>query len=139
DLDLTVRGVVFAAAGTAGQRCTTMRRVIAQSSVVDELTDRLSAAYERLPIGNPLAQGTLVGPLIGEQAYAGMRSALDQAERAGGRLVVGGVRRHTDAAPEAYYAEPALVRLDKQVPIVREETFAPLLYVLPYDDFDEAI
>lgn len=139
DLDLTMRGVVFSAAGTAGQRCTTMRRVIAHRSVVDDLTERLSSAYSRLPIGDPMADGTLVGPMIHQQAYQKMTSAIDSANEAGGTLVVGGGRRLGDAASNAYYAEPAIVRLDAQAPIVREETFAPLLYVLPYDDLDEAI
>src|SRR5699024_6511326 len=139
DLDLTMRGVVFSAAGTAGQRCTTMRRVIAHRSVVDDLTERLASAYSRLPIGDPMADGTLVGPMIHQQAYEKMTSAIDSAKEAGGSLVVGGGRRLEDAAPNAYYAEPAIVRIDEQAPIVREETFAPLLYVLPYDDLDEAI
>src|SRR5699024_5328939 len=96
DLDLTTRGVVFAAAGTAGQRCTTMRRVIAHTSVVDELTERLVSAYRRLPIGNPLQTGTLVGPLIHGEAYAKMNHAIDEAKTAGGTLVVGGGRRLAD-------------------------------------------
>ena len=139
DLDLTMRGIVFSAAGTAGQRCTTMRRVIAHRSVVDDLTERLSGAYSRLPIGDPMADGTLVGPMIHQQAYEKMTSAIEAAKEAGGSLVVGGGRRLEESAPNAYYAEPAIVRIDEQAPIVREETFAPLLYVLPYDDLDEAI
>lgn len=139
DLDLTTRGVVFSAAGTAGQRCTTMRRVIAHSSIVDELVERVAGAYRRLPIGDPMAEGTLVGPMIHAGAYQQMTDAIGQATAAGGELVVGGGRRLADVAPDAFYAEPAVVRIDKQAPIVREETFAPLLYVLPYDDFDEAI
>jgi aldehyde dehydrogenase (NAD+) len=139
DLDLTVRGVVFSAAGTAGQRCTTMRRVIAHRSIVDELTDRLTSAYERLPIGNPMADGTLVGPLIHAKAYDGMRAALVRATDEGGKVVAGGGRVLEDEAPHAYYVQPAVVRIDSQTPVVQQETFAPLLYVLPYDDFEEAI
>jgi aldehyde dehydrogenase (NAD+) len=139
DLDLTVRGIVFAAAGTAGQRCTTMRRVIAHRSVADELTDRLAAAYDRLPIGNPLAPGTLVGPLINRRAYDAMAAAVEQAVADGGTLVAGAGRALEDLAPDAYYARPAIVRLEKQSDVVTRETFAPLLYVLPYDDFREAI
>jgi aldehyde dehydrogenase (NAD+) len=139
DLDLTVRGIVFAAAGTAGQRCTTMRRVIAHHSVVDELTDRLASAYERLPIGNPMESGTLVGPLINRRAYDAMVAAVEQAQADGGALVVGGGRALEDVAPDAYYAQPAIVRMEKQADVVTRETFAPLLYVLPYDDFREAI
>ena len=139
DLDLAVRGIVFAAAGTAGQRCTTMRRVIAHGSVVDELTDRLASAYDRLPIGNPLAEGTLVGPLVNRRAYESMEAAIAAATGDGGKLVVGGGRAHEDLAPEAFYARPAIVRMDEQTDVVARETFAPLLYVLPYDDFRTAI
>ncbi|MCO6010979.1 aldehyde dehydrogenase family protein [Actinoallomurus purpureus] len=139
DLDLTVRGIVFSAAGTAGQRCTTMRRVIAHTDVVDTLVERLAGAYGRLPIGDPMAQGTLVGPLINERAYEAMRDALDAAVSQGGTLVAGGGRRLEDQAPGAYYAEPALVRIGAQTPIVTQETFAPILYVMPYGSLEEAI
>ncbi len=139
DLDLTTRGVVFSAAGTAGQRCTTMRRVIAHRSVVEELTERLASAYERLPVGNPMAQGTLVGPLIAGTAYEGMHQSVQEATADGGTLVAGGGRELEEQAPHAFYARPALVRIEEQTDVVRRETFAPLLYVLPYDDFDEAI
>ena len=139
DLALTVRGVVFAAAGTAGQRCTTMRRVIAHHSVVDELTDRLASAYDRLPIGNPMAEGTLVGPLIHGTAWEHLQQAVDQAVAEGGEVVAGGGRVLEEQAPNAYYARPTIVRIDKQTPVVERETFAPLLYVLPYDTFEEAV
>jgi aldehyde dehydrogenase (NAD+) len=139
DLDLTVRGVVFAAAGTAGQRCTTMRRVIAHSSVVEPLTDRLASAYDRLPVGNPLAERTLVGPLISREAHDAMLAAIARAGDEGGQLVVGSDRVLADRAPGAYYARPAIVRMKEQTPVVAQETFAPVLYLIPYDDFDEAI
>ncbi|MFI7700490.1 aldehyde dehydrogenase family protein [Nonomuraea sp. NPDC049480] len=139
DLDLAVRGIVFSAAGTAGQRCTTMRRVIAHTGVADALVERLAGAYARLPIGNPLTSGTLVGPLINERAHAAMRDALDAAVEQGGTLVAGGGRRLADQAPDAYYAEPALVRMPAQTAIVARETFAPILYVMPYDSLEEAI
>ncbi len=139
DLDLAVRGIVFSAVGTAGQRCTTMRRVIAHTSIIDELTDRLAAAYERLPIGNPMSAGTLVGPLIHRAAYAAMEQAITQAAEQGGKRVVGGGRVLTDEAPNAHYARPAIVRMPTQTAIVKQETFAPLLYVLPYEQFDDAI
>ncbi|MEV0406191.1 aldehyde dehydrogenase family protein [Actinoallomurus sp. NPDC050550] len=139
DLDLTVRGIVFSAAGTAGQRCTTMRRVIAHTDVIDTLVDRLAEAYGRLPIGNPLKPGTLVGPLINERAYEAMRGALDAVVAQGGTLVAGGGRRLADQAPGAYYAEPALVRMPEQTTIVAQETFAPILYVMPYERLEEAI
>src|SRR5579863_5595608 len=139
DLDLTVRGIVFAAAGTAGQRCTTLRRVIAHSSVADELTGRLAAAYRTLPIGSPLVDGTLVGPLIDAAAYQGYADGLAQAQADGGKVVAGGRRVLADEAPEAYYVEPAIVRMPGQSDVVRRETFAPILYVLTYDTLDEAI
>jgi len=139
DLDLTTRGIVFSAAGTAGQRCTTMRRVIAHVDVIDELTGRVAAAYRRLPIGSPLAEGTLVGPLIHDAAYKAMRDALAAARQQGGEIVAGGDRRFADECPDAYYVEPAIVRMPAQTDIVRQETFAPILYVLPYRTLDEAI
>ncbi len=139
DLDLAVRGIVFSAAGTAGQRCTTLRRVIAHASVVDGLVDRLVDVYGRLPVGDPLADGTLVGPLIGERAWTGMQAAIAAATDAGGELLVGGGRRLADEAADAYYAEPAVVRMPAQADVVRTETFAPLLYVLAYETLDEAI
>jgi aldehyde dehydrogenase (NAD+) len=150
DLDLAVRGIVFSAAGTAGQRCTSLRRVIAHSSVVDELVNRIKAAYETLPIGSPLAGGTLVGPLIDQAAYEGFAGALDKARANGGELVAGGERVLADEAPDGYYVQPALVRMPTQSDIVQAETFAPILYVMVYgtadsrassgvDDLDEAL
>jgi aldehyde dehydrogenase (NAD+) len=139
DLDLSVRGIVFSAAGTAGQRCTTMRRVIAHRSVLDELTDRLTSAYERLPIGNPMTEGTLVGPLIHGTAYDAMQAAINRATDEGGKVVAGGGRVLEEEAPNGYYVQPAIVRIENQSSVVQQETFAPLLYVLPYDDFEEAV
>jgi aldehyde dehydrogenase (NAD+) len=139
DLELAIRGIVFAAAGTAGQRCTTLRRLITHEAVVDELTERLGAVIARLPIGDPFAEGTLVGPLINEAAYRGMVDALEQAHADGGELIAGGTRREAVGAPGAYYVEPALIRMPAQTALVRRETFAPILYVLSYGEFDEAI
>ncbi|MGD0055659.1 MAG: aldehyde dehydrogenase family protein [Acidimicrobiales bacterium] len=139
DLSLATRGIVFAAAGTAGQRCTTMRRVIAHVDIVDELTRRLAEVYGRLPIGSPLDSTTLVGPLIHGGAFASMQSALEAATTEGGTVVVGGERRLADVAADAFYVEPAIVRMVQQTEIVRRETFAPLLYVMAYDSFDDAI
>ena len=139
DLDLTVRGIVFSAAGTAGQRCTSLRRVIVHSSIADELVSRIKAAYESLPVGSPLADGTLVGPLIDRAAYEGYTAALEKAVANGGELVAGGTRMLEAEAADAYYVQPALVRMPTQSEIVRAETFAPILYVLTYDDFAEAL
>ncbi|MCX2933664.1 aldehyde dehydrogenase family protein [Mycobacterium sp. CVI_P3] len=138
DLDLAVRAIVFSAAGTAGQRCTTLRRLIVHSSVADTLVDRITAAYRTLPIGDPAADGTLVGPLIHETAYRDMVGALEQA-RADGGDVIGGRRHHVGEASEAFYVEPAVVRMPAQTDIVHHETFAPILYVLTYETLDEAI
>ncbi|MBV8860839.1 MAG: aldehyde dehydrogenase family protein [Mycobacterium sp.] len=137
DLDLAVRAIVFAAAGTAGQRCTTLRRLIVHRSVADDMVARIAAAYRQLPIGDPAAAGTLVGPLIHETAYRDMVGALEQACADGGE-VLGGERRDL-AKPSAYYVAPAVVRMPSQTAIVHVETFAPILYVLVYDDLDEAI
>ncbi len=139
DLDLATRGIVFAAAGTAGQRCTSMRRVIVHADVADALCARIARAFAGLPIGDPLAEGTLVGPLIGAGAGAAMQAALERAVADGGELLAGGGRREAAGHPGAYYAEPALVRMPAQTEIVRAETFAPILYVLTYRDFAEAI
>ncbi|BAL87633.1 putative aldehyde dehydrogenase [Actinoplanes missouriensis 431] len=139
DLDLTTRGIVFAAAGTAGQRCTTLRRAIVHESVVSALVERIADAYAKLPIGSPLDEGTLVGPLISSSAYESMQDALLAAREQGGEIIAGGGRRLAEEAPGAFYVEPALVRMSEQSPIVRQETFAPILYVLPYRTLDEAI
>ena len=139
DLDLATRGIVFAAAGTAGQRCTTMRRVIAHADIAEQLMDKISAAYEELPVGNPLDAQTLVGPLISERAHHQMQAAIAEALVAGGIVRAGGDRLLADAAPGAYYVQPALVQMPGQRDVVSRETFAPLLYVLSYTDLDEAI
>ncbi|GGW94299.1 aldehyde dehydrogenase family protein [Streptomyces noursei] len=139
DLDLTVRGVVFAAAGTAGQRCTTLRRLIVHEDLADRLVERIAHAYAQLPIGDPYHPDTLVGPLIGTAAHTAMTEALAQARRAGGTVLVGGDRHFADEAPDAAYVRPALVRMPAQTGIVATETFAPILYVLTYRTLDEAI
>jgi aldehyde dehydrogenase (NAD+) len=138
DLDLAVRAIVFAAAGTAGQRCTSLRRLIVHRSVADEVAGRVVAACRQLPVGDPSAQGTLVGPLIHETAYRDMVGALEQA-RADGGEVIGGERRHAGFPESAYYVAPAVVRMPAQTAIVATETFAPILYVLTYDHLDDAI
>lgn len=136
DLDLAVRAIVFSAAGTAGQRCTTLRRLIVHSSIADELADRIVAAYRQLPVGDPGADGTLVGPLIHETAYRDMVRALEQARSDGGEVFGG--ERH-DFGEGSYYVSPALVRMPAQTELVHTETFAPILSVLTYDELDEAI
>ncbi|MGW3173373.1 L-piperidine-6-carboxylate dehydrogenase [Streptomyces sp. NPDC001153] len=139
DLDLAVPAIVFAAAGTAGQRCTTLRRLIVHRDIADTLVERLTAAYTRLPVGDPFDDSTLVGPLISTAALDAMRAALTRVQAQGGKILAGGNRRLADAAPAAAYTEPVLVLADEQSDVVREETFAPILYVLTYDTLDEAI
>jgi aldehyde dehydrogenase (NAD+) len=137
DLDLAVRGIVFSAVGTAGQRCTSLRRVIVHESVKDDLVARLKAAYETLPIGSPLEPSTLVGPLVDEAAFRGFAAAVATAQDDGGELVAGGDRATVDG--DGFYVRPAIVDMPKQTEIVKAETFAPLLYVLTYTDLAEAI
>ncbi|GAA3776147.1 aldehyde dehydrogenase family protein [Streptomyces coacervatus] len=139
DLDLAVQGIVFAAAGTAGQRCTTLRRLIVHRDIADTLVARLTAAYAKLPIGDPFDEHTLVGPLISAKALDAMQDAVTRAQAQGGKILVGGDRRLADAAPRAAYVEPVIVRVEDQTDVVREETFAPILYVLTYDTLEEAI
>jgi aldehyde dehydrogenase (NAD+) len=139
DLDLATRAVAFAAAGTAGQRCTTLRRLIAHRSVHDELVDRLAAAYATLPVGSPLDRGTLVGPLVDGAAHTGFTTALSRVADDGGSVVAGGERVLEDEAPDAFYVRPAIAAMPAQTDLVLHETFAPLLYVLAYDDWDEAV
>ncbi|MES2818553.1 MAG: aldehyde dehydrogenase family protein [Pseudomonadota bacterium] len=137
DLDLAVRGVLFSAVGTAGQRCTTLRRLIAHESIKDEFVARLKVAYAKVRIGHPL-EGNLVGPLIDRHGFEAMQDALGQALSEGGR-VFGGARQLVEQYPEAYYVSPAIVEMPEQSAVVCHETFAPILYVLGYQDFDEAL
>jgi aldehyde dehydrogenase (NAD+) len=138
DLDLAVRGIVFAAAGTCGQRCTTTRRLIVHASVKDALVARLKKAYAGLPVGNPLEQGTLVGPLIDGRSFEAMQAALGAAREEGGQ-VTGGERLLADQHKNAFYVRPAIVEMPAQTATVRRETFAPILYVLAYDRFEDAL
>ena len=139
DIDLALRGVVFAAAGTAGQRCTTLRRLIVHESIADEFVDKVVAAYKTLSIGSPTEDGVLVGPLINSASYDGMQAALKQAEAEGGEVLCGGGRVLADERPDAHYVEPAVVRMPSQTAVVKDETFAPILYVITYSDLDEAL
>jgi aldehyde dehydrogenase (NAD+) len=139
DLDLATRAIVFAAAGTAGQRCTTLRRLIVHRGIKDEMLRRLSTIYQRLKVGNPLDAGVLVGPLIDARALESMQKALADARQQGGRIVTGG-ERVTDGVPDGgVYVRPAIVEIGADAAIVKEETFAPILYVIGYDHLDEAI
>ena len=138
DVDMAVRAIVFSAVGTAGQRCTSLRRLIVHESLRAELTRRLTSAYASLPVGDPRAPGTLVGPLIDAAAADRMQSALDEARAAGG--IVHGGAPVTDGVPSGgAYVAPALVEMPDQAGIVRTETFAPILYVMGYDLLEDAI
>ncbi|MBS82274.1 aldehyde dehydrogenase family protein, partial [Variovorax sp.] len=138
DLDLTLRAIAFAAMGTAGQRCTTLRRLFVHESVYDKLVPRLVKVYGGVKVGDPREAGTLVGPLIDRAAFEGMQKALDESRDAGA-IVHGGGRVEGIGGAEAYYARPALVELEAHAGAVLRETFAPILYVLRYASLDEAI
>jgi aldehyde dehydrogenase (NAD+) len=138
DLGLAIRAIVFAAAGTAGQRCTSLRRLIVHESVVDTVVERVASAYRGLRVGDPFAGEVLVGPLINRRSYDAMADALEQAQAAGGQVVAGG-GRVDQGHPDAYYVRPAIVRMPEQADVVHHETFAPILYVLTYSTFEEAI
>jgi aldehyde dehydrogenase (NAD+) len=137
DLDMAVRAIVFSAVGTAGQRCTSLRRLIAHNSIREDLVARLVKAYASLPIGDPRHGTTLVGPLIDTGARDRMLAALEQARAEGG--VVHGGRPAAGAPQGGAYVEPAVVEMPGQTAVVREETFAPILYVMGYDNLDQAI
>lgn len=136
NLDLTLRAVVFGAIGTSGQRCTSTRRLIVHHSVADKLTERLIRTYSQIRIGDPLRDGTLMGPLINEQAVEEMMTALQTARSNGGQIVYGG--EHLPGIGP-HFVQPAIVRMPRQSTLVCEETFAPILYLMEYDEFTEAI
>jgi L-aminoadipate-semialdehyde dehydrogenase len=135
-LDLALRAIVFGSVGTAGQRCTTTRRLIVDKKVAEPLTAKLKRAYEQVPMGDPLDNGTLMGPLVSEAAVDGMMKAIDQAKADGGVVVTGG-RRRPDVGP--FFVEPTIIRMPGQTDVVKRETFAPILYVMDYDTFDQAM
>jgi aldehyde dehydrogenase (NAD+) len=138
-LEMVERAVTFAAVGTAGQRCTTLRRLIVHASIYDTLVPRLKAIYGKLRIGNPLDEGTLVGPLIDKMAFNAMQTALASAREAGGR-VSGGERAQQSLGADAYYVQPAIVEMPAQTDVMCHETFAPILYVIKYEgDIEQAI
>jgi aldehyde dehydrogenase (NAD+) len=136
DMDMAVRAVAFSAVGTCGQRCTTLRRLLIHEDVAEALVARLTAAYATLPIGDPREEGVLVGPLIDEAAARGFETALAQAVAEGGEIVVGGGR--VEGLGGAY-VRPAIMRMPGQSAVVMSETFAPILYVLTWRDFDDAV
>ncbi len=136
NLELATRAILFGAVGTAGQRCTSTRRIIVQEEVAAELTERLVKGYHQVRIGDPLSETTLMGPLVSPAAVEEMFTALDRIQEQGGKIIVGGNRR-----PELgqNFVEPTIVRMPAQTEIVKQETFAPILYLLAYSTIDEAI
>ncbi|MGE8330088.1 MAG: aldehyde dehydrogenase family protein, partial [Paraburkholderia nemoris] len=138
DHELAMRGILFSAVGTAGQRCTSLRRLFVHESVYDKTIERLKQLYSKVPIGNPLEKGTLMGPLIDKQSYARMQEALQQATAEGGK-VFGGERVEVKGHEGGYYVRPAIVEMPSQTAVVLKETFAPILYVLRYSDFVDAV
>ncbi len=137
-LDLALRAILFSAVGTAGQRCTSLRRLFVHDSIYEKLIPALKHAYANLPIGDPLKKGTLVGPLIDARAYENMERALETAKSEGGRITGGG-RVHEREFPDAFYVKPAIAEMPDQSAIVACETFAPILYVMRYRDFGDAL
>jgi aldehyde dehydrogenase (NAD+) len=136
DLDLVVRGVLFGAVGTAGQRCTSTRRLIMHRDIASELTERLVKAYRQVPIGDPLMAGILMGPLVTETAVTQMQAALTQVKQEGGKILTGGKTR-PDLGPQ--FVEPTIVKMPAQTEIVKTETFAPILYLLEYENLEDAV
>ena len=135
DLELAVRAVLFAAVGTAGQRCTSLRRLIVHRDVARELTDRLVSAYSSVPIGDPMDDGVLMGPVVAEQAVSAYLTALDAARDQGGTVLVGGNRLDRSG----HFVEPAIVSIGRDAPIIQEETFAPILWVIEVDGLEDAV
>ena len=138
DLELAIRGIVFAAVGTCGQRCTSLRRLIVHQSIADSVKSRLLSAYESLPIGGPLEDTTLVGPLIDEDAFDKMQAALQAAQEQGG-VVHGGERVVENVPSGGFYVRPALVEISPGSPVTQTETFAPITYIMTYEDLRQAI
>jgi aldehyde dehydrogenase (NAD+) len=139
DMGLALRGILFGAVGTAGQRCTSTRRIFAHETILPQLTEKLVAAYKQIPIGSPLEPGVLMGPLITTKAVELMQAALQELERAGGTIIYGGEKLRGAAFPGGHYVQPCLARAQGDFKIVHEETFAPILYLIPYRDLDAAI
>jgi aldehyde dehydrogenase (NAD+) len=133
---MSVRAILFGAVGTAGQRCTSTRRIIMHEDIAEELTKRLVDAYKQVLIGDPLDEKTLMGPLVNPGAVDDMFAALGQVEAQGGKILTGG-KKLPDVGPN--FVEPTIVKMPAQSDIVKEETFAPILYLLEYDNIQDAI
>ena len=139
DLDLAVRAILFGAVGTAGQRCTTIRRVIAHKDVFTPLTEALIRAYKQVVIDNPLEDGVLMGPLIDGEAVENMQKGLEELKSQGGRILYGGDVLSGGIYDAGTYVTPCICEARNHYPIVQEETFAPILYMIPYENLEEAV
>ncbi len=139
DLEMAVRATVFSAVGTAGQRCTSLRRLFVHQVSKTALLDGLTTAYGSLKIGDPLEPETLVGPLIDGAAFDQFETAINEAKAQGGILLTGGTRVLADDHPDAYYVTPAIIEMPEQTAVMRKEAFAPILYVVAYEDLEQAI
>ena len=139
NLELAVRAIVFGAVGTAGQRCTSTRRIFVHEAILPQLTQRLVAAYKQIAIGNPLAPGVLMGPLIHERAVVAMQNALKELQRAGGKIIYGGEKLRGAKFPGGRYVRPCLATARGNFKIVHAETFAPILYLIPFKNLEDAI
>jgi aldehyde dehydrogenase (NAD+) len=135
DLDLTVRAALFSAVGTSGQRCTSLRRLLVHRAVADKVVNRLAEAYGQVSIGDPLEEGTLMGPVVSEHAITQMMSSIEIARSQGGEVVTGGNRVDRDG----FFVEPTIIRIPKQASITQDETFAPILWIIEFDTLEEAI
>ncbi len=139
NLDMAIRATLFGAVGTAGQRCTSTRRIIIQKSIKEKFIAGLVKAYRQVKIGNPLIEGTLMGPVIDQAAADLMLDAIEKAQQAGGKLLCGGGKVKLPGLEGGFYVEPTILEVKNEYPIVQEETFAPILYIIEYDDIEDAI
>ena len=139
DIEMAMRAILFGAVGTAGQRCTSTRRIIVHESVRDQLVEKLVAAYKQVPIGDPLKEGTLMGPLVNKEAVSNMQKAIKRIQEEGGKILYGGETLDGADYPGGCYIKPCIATCKNEAAIVQEETFAPILYIIPYKTIDEAI
>lgn len=138
-LDLALRAVLFSAVGTAGQRCTSLRRLFIHKSIFEKFSSSLIKAYKSVKIGDPFSKEILMGPLINKESYKNMKKALKKVEKQNGEILYGGTRVQSDVPKKAYYVKPTLVKIKHSASIVQNETFAPILYLIEYEDFDEVL
>lgn len=139
DMDMAIRATLFGAVGTAGQRCTSTRRIIVHNSVKDKFINTLAKAYAQVHIGNPLEDGVLMGPLVDQKAVDDMMAALKRVKQGGGKIIYGGKMASVQGLEGGFYVEPTLVEAPKDLAVMQDETFAPILYIVGYDDFDQAL